>query len=306
MSTTGGAAILLYHRVARIERDVHGMAVDPEVFAEQIAAVRARADVVTLEELVEPSDHDRVAITFDDGYADNLEVALPVLRAAEAPVTVFVTTEGLDEGQHLWWDRVEHVVDGVGRRGSGFVDVRAGDRRLRVDVRTDDGRARGVKALSRLLRQLPPAQITDILDATDVDADHDAEPCTAHRRLTGAGVRELAADPLVTIGAHTRRHANLGRLDDKRQIEEIAGSRDDLTAITGRTPTTFAYPFGMAGSFDRTTERLVRDAGFTLACANVPGPLRRRERFRLPRHIVGSWSGDEVGRKLDDWLRPIR
>ena len=104
----------------------------------------------------------------------------------------------------------------------------------------------------------------------------------------------------------SRRHANLGLLDEAAQREEIVGSRDDLASLLGSAPTTVAYPFGMKGSFDRTTERIVRDAGFTLACANVPGRLVSRNRFRLPRHVVGSWSGDELGHRLEGWLRANR
>jgi peptidoglycan/xylan/chitin deacetylase (PgdA/CDA1 family) len=297
--TGDGSVILLYHRIARLDRDVHAMAVDPDLFADQLQAIKRRADIVPLDALLEPARGPRVAITFDDGYADNHDVALPALREADAPATVFVTTGGLRPGEELWWDRVEHVVDAIGR-GPGRVDVVLGGQRLLVDVRTEAGRARAVQALNRRLRELPPDELDAALSSIAAGGD---APCDEHRRMTPEQVQQLAADGTVTIGAHTRRHANLGRLTPAAQRAEIEGSRDDLAAILGRPPTSFAYPFGMRGSFDRRTERIVRDAGFTVACANVPGAVRARSRFRLPRHIVGSWTGDELGHRLDRWLR---
>jgi peptidoglycan/xylan/chitin deacetylase (PgdA/CDA1 family) len=80
--------------------------------------------------------------------------------------------------------------------------------------------------------------------------------------LDWAGVRELCADGLVDVGAHTRTHPALTRLDDAAVRSEIAGSRAELAVQLGEAPTTFAYPAGLYGERER---RLVSEAGFTSA-----------------------------------------
>jgi peptidoglycan/xylan/chitin deacetylase (PgdA/CDA1 family) len=260
------------------------------------------ADVVPLAAVLERHRDRRVAITFDDGYADNAGAALPALRAAGMPATVFVATDVLRGGE-LWWDRLEHLtLDATAP--SGRLEIVVGRQPLTVDVRSPEGRARANRALSRRLRARPPAEITAALAdiAAQVEVEH--APCERHVMLTVDDVRTIAGDPLIDIdiGAHTRSHANLGVLDVDSQRDEIVGSRDDLARVLGHRPAAFAYPFGMRGSFDHRTEALVSEAGFVLACANVPGRVRARDRFRLPRHIVPDCSGDELANLVDAWL----
>ena len=103
-------AILLYHRVARQDCDPWGLAIPPALFAEQIEALSRRRTVVSLERLADELERGRapggwVAITFDDGYADVLHEACPVLQRYGCEATLFVTTDTLGGGG-FWWDRL--------------------------------------------------------------------------------------------------------------------------------------------------------------------------------------------------------
>jgi peptidoglycan/xylan/chitin deacetylase (PgdA/CDA1 family) len=117
-------------------------------------------------------------------------------------------------------------------------------------------------------------------------------------------LRGLVAEPLVTIGAHTRRHTNLGFRTEETQREEIEGSRTDLCDWLGEAPSGFSYPFGIPGvDFDATTRRLVAEAGFRHAVANHPGVVSARsDPYALPRHFVPDLTGDE----FSDWLRAVQ
>lgn len=102
-------AILVYHRIADVSCDPHQLCVSPHNFREHLQYLRSRYSVVPLSEIV----HDlkagtlttgKVAITFDDGYADNLFNALPILEEFKVPATVFITTGNTESRQDFYWD----------------------------------------------------------------------------------------------------------------------------------------------------------------------------------------------------------
>ena len=111
----GGPAILMYHRIATPDVDPWGLSVSPERFAEQVHALRARRTTLSMDAFVArlrsgALPHDAVALTFDDGYLDNLRRAKPILEAAGVPATVFLTTGRIGTGEEFWWDELARMV----------------------------------------------------------------------------------------------------------------------------------------------------------------------------------------------------
>ena len=100
--------ILLYHRVTRLANDRWSIAVTPAHFAEHMDVLRRRATVLPLSVLDAPARPNaraaKVVVTFDDGYADNLHEALPVLQRFDIPATVFVSTDAVVQSREFWWD----------------------------------------------------------------------------------------------------------------------------------------------------------------------------------------------------------
>jgi peptidoglycan/xylan/chitin deacetylase (PgdA/CDA1 family) len=298
---TRSALVLLYHRVRDSDRDPHALVVRPDRFAEHMEYLRRNLDVVPLTEIRTPARHRRVAITFDDGYADNAEVAGAILASCDLPATLFVATGGLDAGTEFWWDRLEHLA--FEQTAADFLQLDIGERHVRIDVRTPAGQARAIRALNRRLRALPPGVIEEALGAIESQTGHKAVSCGAHRRLSTDELRDIATRGPFEIGGHTRNHPRLAALAPDEQQREIEENRETLERVLGRMVPTFAYPFGSPGTFDATTVKLVRKAGYELACANVPGRVSRwTDRYRLPRHLVGDWSREELGRRLDAWF----
>ena len=116
----GRAAVLAYHRVATLDVDPWELAVSPDHFAEQLTIMCTRGTVRRLDELLGDPATARVrdvraqfAITFDDGYVDNLEAALPILTSFDAPMTVFIAP-GLLGRSSYWWDVLSTLVLGSG------------------------------------------------------------------------------------------------------------------------------------------------------------------------------------------------
>jgi peptidoglycan/xylan/chitin deacetylase (PgdA/CDA1 family) len=140
-----GTLVLLYHRVAHLDHDPYGFAVHPDRFAEQCDVLRRRGDVVPLRDA--NGTRSQVAITFDDGYADNCREACDILAAAGLPATFFITAGRLGQRSEVWWDRLEQIVTRCEPAG-GYIDVEFDGRRLWADIRSSAApRASTLRAL---------------------------------------------------------------------------------------------------------------------------------------------------------------
>jgi peptidoglycan/xylan/chitin deacetylase (PgdA/CDA1 family) len=294
-------AILLYHRVARIEHDPWGLAVPPDLFADQMEALSRRRRVVPLDDLAADLERGRapvncIAITFDDGYADLLHEALPAMRRFGCTATLFLTTGALDT-DGFWWDRLSDAIFGP-QRLPDRLTLGSDAKRFRWEG-SGESRERGAlhMALWRRLRGLDPvARERELADVESWAGRQRARDRARDRILTTGELRELAASGAFAIGAHSISHPPLPELTRHEKAAEIAGSRRRCEEILGRPVTSFAYPFG---EMDAQCREEVRRAGFRFACSTVPQPVRTTSpRFALPRISVPACSGEELLERL--------
>src|SRR6185369_12061218 len=125
----------------------------------------------------------------------------------------------------------------------------------------------------------------------------------SHRPLSSAEVQALAKGGQFEIGCHTVTHPKLSSLPESLQHREIQASRTSIDELIGRRVTSFAYPYGSASDFTTTTSDIVRQCGFSSACATTPGAVDGTSQlFRLPRLQVEDWDGDEFGQRLEGWF----
>jgi peptidoglycan/xylan/chitin deacetylase (PgdA/CDA1 family) len=257
-----------------------------------------------------------VAVTFDDGYADNLTAALPVLEEEEVPATVFSCGwRGDGRPPGFWWDLLAVLVFGTDRWLTRSLEVTAaGETRIwRLEGETGPGlrpvdttwsvlreddpdvRYSAYRWLSRALRLSDAKQRQEAirrLEAWAGDPVYSAVPDAAPR-LDADGLIRLADSPMITVGSHTMTHPVLASLSAADQFEEIDSARLQLQAITGRPVTTFSHPHGTRGDFNKTTLRVLRKAGVTLGCANYPGLVTASSGpYRLPRFLVRDCTGE--------------
>jgi len=305
--------VLMYHRVGSARVDPWGLCISAERFASQLARLTEYADVVPLDALRESLRTGRgarpvVAITFDDGYVDNLENAKPILHKHAAPATVFLTTGYVDRLRPFWWDIVAaatlagHALPARGRLDADGATFTWSDSGLE---RTD---AAGTAARRRLHDRL--WTWVSKLDSTSRDQaagrlrewmPEGAQPTGGARPMTAGEVRELVSGGLLAIGAHTVSHCMLSQLSTTDKLAEIEQSRDDCRKLAGREPTSFAYPHG---DLDAESIELVRAAGFRLACTSRGDLLwSDTDPLSIPRFAVGNWTGEEfVSRLSREWL----
>ena len=217
-----------------------------------------------------------VCVTFDDGYRDNLDCALPVLEQFGIPVTVFVATGFLGDGM-MFNDR---VVEGT-RVAPGpeldLTDLGLGC----YPVRTVEERRAAIDQLLPALKYLAEAERDRKARVVAERAGYrPAEPLM----LDADGVRAMAARG-VTIGAHTLSHPILAETPDAVAAEEISASKRVLEEMTGQPVTLFAYPNGRPGrDYGDGHVQMVKDAGFQAAVSTRWAPaMRDSDPFQLPR-----------------------
>lgn len=318
--------ILLYHRVAQLECDANGLCVSPGHFAEQMEVLRRRATPVSLREAASLASEGRlprraVAVTFDDGYRDVAEQALPVLRAHDIPATIFCTTGDGGRNREFWWDELERIVlrPGIlpgeldlGLPGGTMLTGDAAEltaeecaRHWRWAMRDGNPPTPRHRLLVELFKQIHPLdhrRRREAMDRLSGWAGDGGGVRDSHRVLCAAQVKDLSDGGLIEIGAHTVSHPMLTALASDEQQAEIRMSRVELESIVGKPVDSFAYPYGM---YNAETVRGVHDAGFARACTCEERALTRRPAMlELPRFEVGDWDGERFEQSLESWLAP--
>jgi peptidoglycan/xylan/chitin deacetylase (PgdA/CDA1 family) len=310
-----GTIVFLYHRVARVGEDPFSLAVPPVVFAQHLEVIRRHLTPIRLQDLVRALRDRRVprraaVVTFDDGYADNLYAAKPLLERFDVPATVFVTPNDDRSERGFWWDRLVAILGApapAGQRLSlalpdGSVALEVGPKppwegganpRRRVAF---DRLYRRLRALDEVAREDALARLSRLCAPHGGAGDPTHWPAP---RLRADEIAALAADGLVEIGAHSLTHPVLSELPEPNQREEIEGARRKLEAILTTKVKSFAYPFGFRGSYTRATMELVRRAGYSSAATTEPGRISRRTSLMsLPRLQVFGWSAAELEKAI--------
>jgi len=292
--------VLLYHRVNDVP-DAYGLGVPPAIFESQLQWLQSECRIVALEELLssppEQLPSRAVAVTFDDGYEDNLRGAIPILQRVNAPATFFLTARWLEGHGEYWWDTLERVL-------LSETAVPAS-----LDL-TWSGLPMSFATRSVEDRRETHAQLHDrLVHASLEQRDHVVERL---REWSGAGtirfrpmvadeVRQLAAIPGVTIGAHTVNHLSLPDNAGLR-LSEMTDCQVQLRRVAGRPVEMFAYPYG---AVDRETLAQARRFWrWGLSCDD--GVLAESfDAARVPRLDVKPWPVTTFAERVSRLLEPV-
>jgi peptidoglycan/xylan/chitin deacetylase (PgdA/CDA1 family) len=298
-----GLVVLTYHRIAEPGAGPFYdpvISATPESFRAQIEWLRNHVRILTLDELVRwvetgsPGREPVALVTFDDGYRDNFDVAVPILRAGNVPATFFIPTAFFESPQLPWWDHVAYVIKQTGVRQLTLERNRYGEAPpLAIDLdlvpRTE--------AIMTIIRAFLDESIADdrwFLDqlATKAEVIVDAESLGRALFMTWDQVRQLAdSNAGLTIGSHGHSHQRLARLDQDSQRYELAESKRILEARLGREVAALAYPYGWPGTYTAQTKALAASAGYRLAFTSREGTTRPGapfDRYEVSRLGVGS------------------
>ena len=287
----------MYHRVSFVQNDPWGLAVDPERFEEQIAYAKQHRSPMSVDEFVErlrtntlPAD--AIAVTFDDGYRDNLINAKPVLTRYGIPATLFLATGFVDQDTPFWWDELATMIlastQAVHEQHVLADEVinldwdqpessdTTGEWRAWNEPRTP--RQRTYLAIWRRLR-LATAQQRD-LAMNRLRQSFRTAIDSLGGPLSSNEIRTQFCDGLIQLGAHTVTHPSLTSLDRLECRREILDSRNRCRELAAKSVNGFAYPYG---DMSLEVQHDVASLGFSWACSTQGSFAERPNIYALPR-----------------------
>lgn len=297
--------ILMYHRIAVERHDPWDLCVSPANFAEQLDVLTRTAEVVPLEQFTQRlkfarSKRPTVAITFDDGYVDNFTAALPLLKKFNAPATIFIATDWIGRPNAFWWDLLAALVLEAPLPAEIRLRLGSADFIWKNDAAAPDRPTLHRELWSRLQvaqESERNAALRTLCELTGFDA---AQVSSA-RAMTLDELRQVGDSGIVELGAHTMSHSPLPTLSRDEQRREIMGSKTGCEALLGRTPTSFAYPYG---ELNATARDVVAECGFARACtSNADLAWAGGDALLLPRFVAPNLGGEAFERQLrGSWL----
>jgi peptidoglycan/xylan/chitin deacetylase (PgdA/CDA1 family) len=273
-----GLILMLHHvrpaNMADFQPNRH-LEITPDFLRTALEHLRAQdIDIITMDEAklrLDRRDFSRrfACFTFDDGYRDNRDHALPVMREFDAPFTVYVASDFAQGTGRLWWVALEHVV-----AKAAAIDIRIGGEQTRLNTAMTPEKQSAFAQIVAWLDRLPTDH--DVQDEVSALARRYGVDDSAIARelcLSWDELKTFAADSLVSIGAHTVSHCNLAHESPEIALQQMGLSRDRIEAALECKVRHFAYPYGYKSAAAAREFAMAASLGFDTAVTTRPGML---------------------------------
>lgn len=292
------AAILMYHSIAEdplqtaqtigISQPLAGFEAHIRTLAEQFNPVTV-AQVEQFARERQPLPPRSVAVTFDDGFLDNYEIALPILNHYGVPATFYILVGAVDTGGWPWYCRIRHAFSTtstahwVGPHGRKHELVSAQDRMSASQIAWDCGAKKAGQEQEDFVSRLEKSLEIDPLSRSK------------NLMMTWDQIRAVRRAGHI-IGAHTCTHPNLAFVSEVVAESEIVESKTRIEGVLGEPVEHFSYPHpALNPQWNQTTLEITRKAGFGSAALTRPGPVRQGDDALLFNRLYAS-------NDLRDWL----
>lgn len=288
--------ILLYHGVIedRYADGVHnssGKHVLASDFEDQMNYVRTHHPVVTMHDVAAAHSgdatigHGSVAVTFDDGYLNNLESAWPILRRLSIPATIYLTTGYIGTRKLMWSDALEERM--ISAEGARLEFDILGEKSS-LPIQDADAKIESFGKLKKICKELGWQERQELLDRLQVDTEmrQDSPFCAW---LSWEDIEAWNESELIAFGAHTVDHLSLGKASSDVMRRQIDASLEDVSHATKSPCRLFAYPEGQEGDFNKEVIEHLRTRGLTHAPTAIAGvnTVEGTPPFELRRIMVG-------------------
>ena len=318
------ALVLMYHRVYSPLSDPWDLSVSTDNFEAQVKFLKENYTIVSTGELVRQLESGRLknrllALTFDDGYLDNYTSAKPVLEKYAVPATFFITDSYLGGKQPFWWDELEYIIVHTKKLPPVFSVLFKGEK-IQFDLTGEESMTQDLqlqhaawkanlpstkrtqlyvhlwKTFSPLLRNDQIELMQLIREWAGLSEDE--------TRVEGAmsmdQVKQMAENPLFTIGGHTQHHLSLSHHSEEIQRMEIASNQRILEQLINVKVDLFAYP---SGNYNETTIGLLKDQQFSAAfTTRQKCVFKTTEMLEISRQQVKNWTREQFAAAVHKWF----
>lgn len=262
-----GGRVLLYHRV-NFDPDPLGLTVSLTNFEDQIAWLNSHYKVCSLAEFLQCDSNDgKAAITFDDGYRDNLINALPILQKYNCPATIFVSCGLINRTASMWWEELKYLQSRCGEL-------------------TIDGHSYSLGELCQLCKNKDPQEVEDLLQKLRKNLGINSFSYE-DLVINEDELKILDNEQLISIGLHTQNHVALHTLSDIELREEIYQSKKQLESWLGHPVNHMSYPYGEKIHINERVLATVKEANFKAAFSTQYGFITSESNpLKLPRIVI--------------------
>lgn len=273
----GSLVIFNYHRIkppgtGTFPFDDGVFGPDQEALRDHFKCLKENADVISEQELLEHVQSHRklpkscAMVTFDDGYRDNIDLALPIIQEQGIPALFFIPTQLIESRELGWWDSIAFLLK---KTRSPVISIRG----TTFDLSTN--RAHAISELQSWMKHLKIGQTETLVDEISqaCGVDVPSFELTTNELMTWEQIRE-AKKKGITIGSHTHSHRVMSTLPHSEQMEELRVSKQILERELEVQIKSVAYPVGGVRDYNRETEKFAKSAGYELGFSFQTGGNR--------------------------------
>jgi len=301
-----GVIVLLYHRVFDAEIDSQLLCVSPENFERQMLYLKRNFEILKVSELLKKIKEKRIpqngiVITFDDGYADNYEFALPVLEKLKIPATFFVCSGNIDKNEESWSHQLEQIFFSH-KKLPDKLQLEFNKKQYIFNTSNEKVIKDTYCKLHEIIKFQNKENRNKILNLLFEWSGVIKKTRQYYRTLSSSELRKMAESELVEIGGHTVNHVCLSVLNKNEQKEEIEENKKHLEKILNKKILAFSYPYGRKKDYNQDTLEIVRN-NYQIAFSNFPGIIRNNSNiYELPRFLIRNWDLDTFKRKIKNFF----
>jgi len=295
--------ILTYHRIVenekQIDSEISSISVTTKTFERQIKLLKKKFNMVSIDEILKINNKYKknLAITFDDGYKDNLIHAVPILEKYDVPATIYITTRFLENKWDMWWYEIEKIIWQKDKLDFHFLN-----KKYYFDLKEENNKKKCYKKLSLLFKNLSYSDQNKLLEQITKTKE---KVQFKNKILNKSDLIQLDKKKNITIGSHTHTHANLAILSDNDCKKELLYSKKILENILNKEIAHFAFPYGSKKDAGFRESNFVKDAGYQTAVTTQLGGEINNNLYLIPRvHIGENHDGWKLLIKLT-WIYKI-
>jgi peptidoglycan/xylan/chitin deacetylase (PgdA/CDA1 family) len=207
-----------------------------------------------------------VVFTFDDGYVDNYEIALPVFRKHNVPISIYITTGLINRTIPLWHFILDEIVYSL-----ESIEFQHDGKQYNLDLRSKGQKKSGYLQLASIVNNVAIERQKELLDLLFSKYGYDFVAYSEKHVLSWKTLATMSTDPLVTIGSHSVNHYEFARLNENEVRREMLDSKYELEDKLRKNVDHFAYPFGCSPAINRREIEIARQCSFKTCTTTRPG-----------------------------------
>jgi len=298
LKQNGFCTVLLYHRVNDLSYDPQQLCVSVNNFRDQLSFLKKKYKFLTLEEFCGILKNKKrfpansLLITFDDGYADNCENALPLLESLGLQAVFYIATKNIDTDELFWWDELDIVFREVKQK-----KINVNELLIKNNLQNSEQlythyvtKCKTVNSLNE--RNQLMAEVRTLYTVTESDKRD-------YAFLNATQLKRMSDSKSAVMAAHTINHLSLGHLSESDQYNEIKGSIDRLSKALGKKVEHFSFPYGEKTHFNQTTINICKELGMQSAAANYCDIVTPDDDvYSFPRFVVRNDKAEVLEQKI--------